>query len=185
MNILVINDSLTGNTTTFVNYLMGTYPDHKYTILDSRQVGRVNWDNYDIVFIGCYTWSNGKIPAQVKKMVIEYRDMLMKKPLGLFGSGITIYQKFCGALDNIQIILDQHASFMAKFELTFIPEENEKAIADLDRFLSVRESLSELIKEANNLGYLTEQEEDMYLHDCFIESGFEGTFSEWLDEIDD
>lgn len=49
------------------------------------------------------------------------------------------------------------------------------------------QSLYDLVGEAEEKGYRTENEILYYLHDCYIadESGFEGNFSEWLDEIDE
>lgn len=49
------------------------------------------------------------------------------------------------------------------------------------------QSLYDLVGEAEEKGYRTENEILHYLHDCYIsdESGFEGNFSEWLDEIDE
>ena len=49
------------------------------------------------------------------------------------------------------------------------------------------QSLYDLVEEAEEKGYRTENKILDYLHDCYIadESGFEGNFSEWLDEIDE
>jgi len=60
---------------------------------------------YKKICIGTFTWGYGKIPRDVKEWIVENKDLLSNKFFYLFGSGNSIYPKFCGALDNIEIIL--------------------------------------------------------------------------------
>ena len=48
------------------------------------------------------------------------------------------------------------------------------------------QTLGELIEEAEERGYKSEDQLIQYLHDCYIadENAFCGGFSEWLDFID-
>lgn len=134
MNILVYIDTLTGNTTTFVDFLKEKYYNVNIDVINARKISDVDLTKYDKIMIGSYTWSNGKIPLHIKKFVIENREILYNKPTLLFGSGITIYRYFCGALDNIPIIVGRDLPKI-KFELTFIPEENEENISLLEEFI--------------------------------------------------
>lgn len=45
-------------------------------------------------------------------------------------------------------------------------------------------TISGLKSEAEQRGYLTEWEQDCYLHDCYIVSKFNGSFTQWLDQLD-
>lgn len=49
------------------------------------------------------------------------------------------------------------------------------------------QTLYELTEEAEEKGYKSEDEIIQYLHDCYIadESGFEDSFSKWLDSINE
>ena len=49
------------------------------------------------------------------------------------------------------------------------------------------QTLYELIKEAEENGYKSEDQIIEYLHDCYIadENSFSVNFSEWLDSIDE
>lgn len=132
MNILIIYESLGGNTKTFVDWFLNVYgwnTDYNITVKTVREMKEnlTFFEEYDIIILGTYTWANGKIPVETKKFVIQEREKLRKSNLFLFGSGITIYANFCGALDNIEIILSQSVPKI-KFELTFLPEEHQKDI---------------------------------------------------------
>lgn len=132
--VLVVFQTRSGNTRTFVDYILSSFPD---SWIDVRLVSEEieNIESYDKIIIGTYTWANGKIPVAIKKFVIENREILMGKQVLLFGSGITIYKNFCGALDSIAIILGNQNLPKIKFELTFIPEEHEENIELLEKFI--------------------------------------------------
>lgn len=132
--VLVVFQTRSGNTRTFVDYILSSFPDSWIDVkLVSEEIENI--ESYDKIIIGTYTWANGKIPAAIKKFVIENREILMGKQVLLFGSGITIYKNFCGALDSIAIILGNQNLPKIKFELTFIPEEHEENIELLEKFI--------------------------------------------------
>lgn len=136
MNILIYYASLTGNTYSFIDYVKKEFPDNKYTIVSEREMRKspIDMSKFDKIMIGTYTWSTGKIPNRVKRFIIDNREILKdKKPL-IFGSGITIYPHFCGAVDNIEIIIDEDLTKI-RFELTFEPKENGENIKLLREFM--------------------------------------------------
>lgn len=126
--ILVIYNSQTGNTESFVDYLEDSY-DHDFKVVNlfNRRPKEEELRWADHILLGTYTWADGKIPAQFKQFVIDFSSLLGEKTLFLFGSGITIYPHFCRALDNIEIILGRTFPKI-KFELTFIEEDNSDNI---------------------------------------------------------
>lgn len=135
--LLVLYTSKTGNTESFVDWFEEKFSsqfDITYFNL-YRDKNLKNIKQYDIIALGSYTWANGKIPVEMKRFVIENRELLQEKVAFLFGSGITIYAHFCAALDNIQIILDKEI-YSIKFELTFIPEEHTEEINKLEGILN-------------------------------------------------
>lgn len=134
--LLILYTSRTGNTESFVDYLEDeTLQDFSYetiNVLDGDQDLEESLIKADAVILGSYTWDNGRIPKEIKQIIIDNRSLLEQKTLFLFGSGITIWAHFCGALDNIEIILNR-AFPKIKFELTFIPEEHKKDIKIIKR----------------------------------------------------
>lgn len=135
--LLVLYTSKTGNTQSFVDWF-GKQFSNQFDITYFnlyRDKNLTNIEQYDIIILGSYTWANGKIPVEMKRFVIENRELLQEKVAFLFGSGITIYAHFCAALDSIQIILDKEI-YSIKFELTFIPDEHEEEINKLGEILN-------------------------------------------------
>ncbi|MDG0860386.1 flavodoxin domain-containing protein [Staphylococcus equorum] len=121
MKQLVIYTSLTGNTKTFVDYLISKSKN-------DVDVGDFSTDisSYNRIAIGTYTWGNGNIPRKMKKFLIENKDNFKDKEIFLFGSGNSVYPKFCGAVNGMKIITtDCGASIIGefKFEQRFNPEE--------------------------------------------------------------
>lgn len=51
--------------------------------------------------------------------------------------------------------------------------------------VTVEQTIYELEREADRKGYTSEESLLEYLRDCYLadESGFKGSFSEWLDEM--
>lgn len=135
--LLVLYTSKTGNTQSFVDWF-GKQFSNQFDITYFnlyRDKNLTNIEQYDIIALGSYTWANGKIPVEMKRFVIENRELLQEKVAFLFGSGITIYAHFCAALDSIQIILGKEI-YSIKFELTFIPDEHDEEINKLGEILN-------------------------------------------------
>lgn len=135
--LLVLYTSKTGNTQSFVDWF-GKQFSNQFDITYFnlyRDKNLTNIEQYDIIALGSYTWANGKIPVEMKRFVIENRELLQEKVAFLFGSGITIYAHFCAALDSVQIILDKEI-YSIKFELTFIPDEHDEEINKLGEILN-------------------------------------------------
>lgn len=135
MKILAIVESLTGNTMSFIEYAEEIYGDEvSIDIIDPFTVNNVEWDNYDKVMIGCYTWSEGKMPIEIKSFIIENREILLDKDVLLFGSGWSVYSTFCLAVDGMYIILDEKFPTI-KFELRFDKDIEEEAVKTLHDFI--------------------------------------------------
>jgi flavodoxin I len=126
---LLIYTSKTGNTKTFADFVQ------KY---NGVIVGDYNTDitKYHKILIGTYTWADGKIPKDLKQFIIKNKDNWKDKEVFIFGSGNTIYPKFCGAVDGIETILEDCGADIIgtlKFEQRF--KEEDYYIQDLVRLL--------------------------------------------------
>jgi flavodoxin I len=57
-------------------------------------------DLYDGIIIGSYTWGDGDIPDEMMDFYDELQEYdLSEKIAGVFGSGDTCYEHYCGAVD--------------------------------------------------------------------------------------
>lgn len=133
-SLLIIVESLSGNTLTFVDRIKTLYVGWQIKVIAPHELEYnillLSWDK---VMVGCYTWSNGKIPRETKEVVIEFRDWLMAQDLLIFGSGWSIYQNYCGAVDGLGIILN--CNNKVKFELTYDADVEEEAEQILKLFM--------------------------------------------------
>ena len=136
MEVLVILESLTGNTRSFVDFARERYGDSvNFTEVDIYEfIQDSEWSKYDKVMIGAYTWNMGKIPIVMKEFIIDHRDKLLEQDVLIFGSGWSVYETFCQAVDSMGIILDNKFP-KVKFELRFDDELETEAIETLDEFI--------------------------------------------------
>lgn len=143
MEVLVLYTSKTGNTESFVDWFEDTYANQfnidSINLYRNKNLDLINFEKYDKIILGMYTWSNGKIPIEMKNIIICNREIIRNKVAFLFGSGITIYKNFCGALDNTLIILDKKVPVI-KNELTFLPQESK------ERTKRIRKMIHDTIK---------------------------------------
>jgi flavodoxin I len=112
---LLVYSSRTGNTKTFVDYI---------TSRTNVEVGdyNSNINEYETIIIGAYTWRDGKIPTDLKEFVIKNQHSWKGKKVFIFGSGVSVYPKFCGAVDGIKKIVEDCGAEVVgifKFEQRF------------------------------------------------------------------
>jgi flavodoxin I len=92
----------------------------------------VNLENYQTIFIATSTWGNGVPP----KPFFQMRDILLQlsdKRIGLFGSGNSHYEYFCGALDLLEEVLERKNKILFKFKFESYP--TEKVVFDFKKVL--------------------------------------------------
>lgn len=109
----IILASNTGNTRTFISFIQ------EHTKRDLQVIEDFNnpFPNNNRLAIGSYTWGNGKIPKRLKEYLIENHLQLYGKEIFIFGSGNSVYPKFCGAVEGIKkICLDCGADVIAAFK---------------------------------------------------------------------
>ena len=86
--------------------------------------------NYDLTFIGMYTWGDGDYPDECLDIIEELEQLnLHKQAFAIFGSGDTSYPEFCGALDKLnQLIKEQGGNVvMEPLRIDFAPGKEEEA----------------------------------------------------------
>lgn len=139
MSRLIVYTSLTGNTKTFADYLYRHTNDEATISMDNSK----SISDYEKIVIGTYSWGNGKIPRKLKKYLIENKDSFKSKDVFVFGSGNSIYPKFCGAVDGVKkIVGDCGANIISEFRF-------EQRFNETDLTLEEKEQLNNFISKWN------------------------------------
>jgi len=105
MNTIIVYESLSGNTMEVAELIQGTLESEGHTVTLYRIGAKQplpSMGDYDIIFLGTYTWGKGITPKRTKKFVAD----LGYKPdnIYLFGTGDTQFggdDLFCHALDRL------------------------------------------------------------------------------------
>ena len=93
-----------------------------FDIIDIRKAESLNLGDYDIIVFGTSTWGRGVPP----KPFFKFRDEIVKlenKTIGLFGSGRSEYEFFCGALDLLEELLQTKNTIQFKYKYEGYPRE--------------------------------------------------------------
>ncbi|MED1863383.1 flavodoxin domain-containing protein [Fictibacillus nanhaiensis] len=122
--------SLSGNT----KGLIDTYKWDGFDVYNIKQSKTIPFNVYETIIIGTSTWGNGVPP----KPFFEIRDELIslkEKEIGLFGSGNSHYEHYCGALDLLEQLLGINNKIIFKYKFESYP--TEVAISKFKRIMEV------------------------------------------------
>ncbi|SHS68665.1 Flavodoxin [Mycobacteroides abscessus subsp. abscessus] len=109
MKIGVIYASMSGNTEAIADLIDEQLKKHNHDVdlKDMLSLPASDFLNYDLIFIGMYTWGDGDYPDECLDIIEEVEQLdLNEKPFALFGSGDTSYPEFCGALDKLKELIE-------------------------------------------------------------------------------
>lgn len=139
MSTLVVLSSLTGNTRTFLPFLSRQLRND--AVVDYEAIESPS--SYTHLVFGSYTWGNGKIPKKMKDYLIANHHHLKDKKVFIFGSGNSVYPKFCGAVDGMaKICSDSGAKVFGKFKFEQSFQEDELTVKELQELLKEIEEWS-------------------------------------------
>lgn len=101
LKTLIAYLSYSGNTEEVAEYIQKKL-ETRGAMVDKHRIGidpPVHPSDYDVVFIGTFTWENGSTPEEVKDFILE----IGYKPnnIAVFGTGDTQFGYFCGAVDRL------------------------------------------------------------------------------------
>lgn len=118
---IVIFYSMTGNT----KAIAAEFEKSGFEVVNMKMVDTVNFDNYSTIVFGTSTWGRGIPP----KPFFKIRDRLIgleNKKIGLFGSGRSEYQYYCGALDLLEEMLQDKNEIIFKYKYEGYPRDIDK-----------------------------------------------------------
>ena len=108
-----------GNTKAIVNLFKS-----KFIIDEIENIRKYNLNDFSTVVFATSTYGRGVPP----KEFFDIRDMLINlkgKRIGLFGSGNSHYEYFCGALDLLEEMLRNNNEIIFKYKFEGYPREND------------------------------------------------------------
>jgi flavodoxin I len=124
--------SLTGNTKGIINKINIS----DYDVYNLNENENINLDQYETILIGTSTWGDGIPP----KPLLNMKEQLFKisnKKIGLFGSGNSHYQYYCGALDLLEELFKTRNKIIFKYKFEGYP--TERAINEFKKILEETE----------------------------------------------
>src|SRR5699024_8104582 len=111
-NVLMLYASMTGNTELMADEMIkqlqenSVQPVVKTFADDDIEVGELS--NYDVIFIGVYTWADGELPLEAEDFFDELHTMdLTQKVCGVFGSADTSYEAYGTAVEIMHEELEE------------------------------------------------------------------------------
>lgn len=125
--------SNTGNTKTFVDFFK-KHCEQEIEVCEDLGSPLLQ---YDKIALATYTWGNGKIPDKMKQFLINNKENLKGKEIFIIGSGLSIYPKFCGAVDGIKkIVTDCGADVIGTFKFEQRFNEGDFSKEELEKLIS-------------------------------------------------
>lgn len=116
---LLVYYSMTGNTKAMIPFFEAL----NFDLIDIRKVDSIDFEPYEFIAFGTSTWGRGLPP----KPFFKLRDDIVKikgKSIGLFGSGRSEYEFFCGALDLLEELLQSgNNKIVFKYKYEGYPRE--------------------------------------------------------------
>lgn len=117
-NSCVIYYSAKGNTKAIVN----KFDEQGYEVYRVSDINSVDFSKYHTVILATSTWDRGQPPKQF----YAARSTLLRlkgKRIGLFGSGNSHYEYFCGALDLLEELIKKDNEIIFKYKYEGYPKQ--------------------------------------------------------------
>ncbi len=127
--VCVVYASMTGNTEEIANILSKNLEAFEVEQVEMEQADAANLLAYDGILLGSYTWGDGELPGEAEDFFNQLDEVdLTGKIVGVFGSGDTVYEQYCAAVDQFQEKVKERGATIVgeglKIELS--PDDDEQ-----------------------------------------------------------
>jgi flavodoxin I len=125
MKVAIVYASITGNTQELAVNLYEMFPAQpvEITIYKIEEFPLSDLCHIDAIVIGTYTWGDGDIPAEMRRLY-QAIEALGRKNLvtAIFGTGDSFYPQFCGSVDQFRDMLYVHTNLAATLKVELTPQ---------------------------------------------------------------
>ena len=112
---------MTGNTKAMIPF----FENLSFDLIDIRKVDSIDFEPYEFIVFGTSTWGRGLPPKPFFKLREDIVN-IKGKSIGLFGSGRSEYEYFCGALDLLEELLQGGQNKIAvKYKYEGYPRDSD------------------------------------------------------------
>ena len=140
MKIAVVYVSMSGNTEAIADIIAAELKEQKHEVFLTDMLSIQNATdllNYDVTFIGMYTWGDGDYPDECLDIIDELEKLNLEDQLfAIFGSGDTAYAEFCGALDKLKELIENQGGVVLSDPLRIDNDPEPEDEADIKEFVS-------------------------------------------------
>ncbi|MUK89007.1 flavodoxin [Ornithinibacillus sp. L9] len=138
---LILYTSSTGNTEIMTKVMETYLQERKHEVVMKHfEYDRIDVEEllgYDVILVGTYTWDDGEIPYEVEDFYDELDDIdLSGVHCGVFGSGDTFYDEFCGAVDLMAERLMERGAVVMRERLKVDLEPDREDVKRCERFVA-------------------------------------------------
>ncbi|MBM7661854.1 flavodoxin I [Bacillus mesophilus] len=145
--VVIAYASMSGNTEEIADLLKVSIEpfEHEIDVLEIEHMDVNDVLNYDGILIGSYTWGDGDLPYETEDFYEELLTLdLTGKKAAVFGSGDTVYPKFCEAVVLFENRLKEcNAEIIQEgLKVEFTPDSQE----EIDRCVDFAVNFASLIE---------------------------------------
>lgn len=135
MRIALIYSSKTGNTKELAEVIKKRLLFQKHEVevyLAENLPSHFHLNHYDAIIIGTFTWGNGDIPKEMKRVYEMFeKEQSDHIVTGVFGTGDRFYPHFCGAVDNFRDMLYANTDLAVTLKVELAPQKSDISRCEL------------------------------------------------------
>ena len=132
--VAIVYHSAGGNTKALAEALASLLP--AAGLYRTNEFDLCTLPDYDALIVGTYTWGNGELPAKSAALYKELEQLpIAHLKTGVFGTGETNYNHFCGAVDHFRDMLFARSQLLVTLKIEQMYQESD--LPRLQKFASL------------------------------------------------
>lgn len=132
--VAIVYHSAGGNTKALAEAIASLLPESELYRMNEFDLRTL--PDYEALIIGTYTWGNGELPAKSAALYKELEQLpIAHLKTGVFGTGETNYNHFCGAVDHFRDMLFAQSQLLVTLKIEQMYQESD--LSRLKKFASL------------------------------------------------